>query len=76
MQNATDLAKHPIVTPSEEETLNFDDLEANDDFVAQMTTTYLQKNQTDFHILPTCSATKCTASGTFINDDGLTTDVT
>jgi len=76
MQNATDLAKHPIVTPSEEETLNFDDLEANDDFVAQMTTTYLQKNQTDFHILPTCSATKCTASGTFINDDGVTTDVT
>lgn len=41
-----------------------------------MTTTYLQSNQTDFHILPSCSATKCHAEGTFINDDGVTLDPT
>jgi len=41
-----------------------------------MTTNYLQKNQTDFLILPSCDATKCVASGTFINDDGYTLDLT
>lgn len=78
MQNATELAKHPYVAPSEkEETTDFENLEAaGDPFVAQMTTTYLQQNQTDFHILPSCNATKCVASGTFINDDGATLDLT
>lgn len=78
MQNATELAKHPYVAPSEKEgTTDFENLEAaGDPFVAQMTTTYLQSNQTDFHILPSCDATKCVASGTFINDDGYTLDMT
>lgn len=77
MQNATDLARHPYVAPSEKENTDFENLEAaGDAYVAQMTTIYLQANQTDFHILPSCNATKCTASGAFINDDGVTLDLT
>lgn len=41
-----------------------------------MTTKSLQQNATDFHILPSCNATKCVAAGTFINDDGLSLDTT
>lgn len=80
MQNATDLAKFPYVAPSNTES------ESNTNphnlgapiipYVAQMTTSYLQKNQTDFHILPSCNATKCVASGSFVNDDGVTLNLT
>jgi len=74
MQNATDLAKHPYVAPSEEvETTTSEDL--GSDYVVQMTTNYLQGNQTDFHILPACNTTACVASGDFINDDGTSLDL-
>jgi hypothetical protein len=73
MQNATDLAKHPYKPEQEKEEEGFKGPIIP--YVAQMTTTYLQSNQTDFHILPSCNATKCVAQGTFINDDGLTLDL-
>lgn len=80
MQNATDLAKHPYqgtsTTTSENEETTGNLGGPVEPFVAQMTTNYLQKNQTDFHILPSCNATFCVASGTFINDDGNTLDLT
>jgi len=80
MQNATDLAKFPYKAPSEIEEIKENEEEksvgAKDPFVVQMTTNYLQSNQTDFHILPSCNATFCVASGTYINDDGYTLDLT
>lgn len=86
MQNATDLAKHPFQAPNntaskeleagahDSSKADANDYLANNGYVAQMTTAYLQQNQTDFHIVPSCNATKCAASGTYINDDGVTLD--
>lgn len=74
MQNATHLAKYPYTAPTTTATEKLQG--AGDPFVAQMTTTYLQQNQTDFHILPSCNTTKCVASGTYINDNGATLDLT
>jgi len=38
------------------------------------TTAALQRYPVDFHVLPDCTASACTASGDYINDDGLTLD--
>lgn len=82
MQDAVDLAKHPYnATQEVKETASLtfeeDPLGAGPDpYVVNMTTFYLQQNQTDFLILPSCNASKCVASGDFINDDGYTLDLT
>ena len=41
---------------------------------ANVTSTFdLQSHPVDFHVLPSCNATFCVASGDYINDDGLNT---
>lgn len=37
-----------------------------------LTTTYLQTQPVDIHIMPKCARAACTATGDYINDDGLT----
>ena len=40
------------------------------------TTADLQAHPVDIHVLPLCDESKCTATGHYVNDDGLTLDMT
>ena len=43
---------------------------------ANVTSTFdLQSHPVDFHVLPTCNATNCVASGKYINDDGVNLNI-